>query len=426
MWRFIRGVCLAAVLASGTTSHAQTQKALTWDELKTRFEANNPTLRAGQIGIDESKAQEITAYLRPNPQGSLAVDQIGNTTQGSAFSATTLTASVSYLHERRHKRELRLESAEKATGIAVSSQGDLERSLLFNLRSAFVGILQAKAILKVAKDNLAYWDQELKISKDRYDAGDIAQIDLDRLELQRVQFESDLQSAEVNLRTAKIQLLMLLNDKTSVDEFDVLGLYDFTDQLQPLDQFRQIALDNRPDLRAAVQSVDKAKTDHRLAVSNGSTDPTINVDLGFPSVSQAYLGYQPPLREYVGLGVSIPLRIFDRNQGEKLRTQLDVDRNQKLLDATQAQVFSDVDSAYAQVNSNLILLRPYKAKYLDQGARVRDTIKFSYEHGGAALIDFLDAQKEYRDLELNYLNLIGSYLIAAGQLNLAVGREVLQ
>jgi cobalt-zinc-cadmium efflux system outer membrane protein len=266
----------------------------------------------------------------------------------------------------------------------------------------------------------------LKISQDRYKAGDIAQIDLDRLELQRVQFETDLQTAEVNLRTTRIQLLMLLNDKTPVDQFDVVGLYEFNDQLAPLDQFRQIALDNRPDLKTALQSVDKAKTDHQLAVANGSTDPTFSLDLGFPSISQAYLSYQPPLREYVGVGVSIPLRVFDRNQGEKLRTQLDVDRNQKLLDATQAQVFSDVDSAYATVNSNLLLLRPYKSKYLGQAARVRDTMKFSYEHGGAALIDFLDALKEYRDTELNYLNLVGSYLTAASQLNLAVGREVLQ
>jgi outer membrane protein, heavy metal efflux system len=425
MWRFIRGVCLASVLAWGVSSLAQAQKPLTWDEVKQRFEANNPTLLAGEIGIDESKAQEVTAYLRPNPQASVGVDQIGNTTK-QPFSAATLTASVSYLHERQYKRELRLESAQKATGIAVSGQSDLERNLIFNLRSAFVGTLQAKAILRVATDNLAYWDQELKISKDRFDAGDIARIDLDRLELQRVQFESDLQTAEVNLRTAKIQLLMLLNDKTPVDQFDVLGLYEFTDQLPSLDQCRQIAQDSRPDLKAAVQAVDKANTDHKLAVANGSTDPTITIDAGFPTISEAYLSYQPPLREYVGVGVGIPLRIFDRNQGEKTRTQLDIDRNQRLLDAAQAQVFSDVDSAYATVNSNLILLRPYKSQYLEQAARVRDTMKFSYEHGGAALIDFLDAQKEYRDTELNYLNLIGSYLMAAGQLNLAVGREVLQ
>ena len=120
------------------------------------------------------------------------------------------------------------------------------------------------------------------------------------------------------------------------------------------------------------------------------------------------------------------VRVFDRNQGEKLRTQLDIDRNQRLLDATKAQVFDDVDSAYASLDSTLSLLRPYKEKYLQQAVRVRDTVSFSYQHGGASLLEFLQAETDYRTVELNYVNLIGSYLTAASQLNLAVGHEVIQ
>ncbi|HEX8764339.1 MAG TPA: TolC family protein, partial [Candidatus Acidoferrum sp.] len=199
-------------------------------------------MRAGEIGIDESKANEMTAYLRPNPTLTILADQIdpfpGGPSHGP-FAFLLASATVNYLHERQHKRELRLESAEKATGIAVSGQADLERTLLFNLRSAFVGTMEAKAVLRLALDNLNYWDQVLKISRDRFHAGDIAQIDLDRLELQRVQFESDVQTAEVNLRTAKIELLLLLNDRTPIDQFDVLGLYEYNEQLAPLDDFRQ-------------------------------------------------------------------------------------------------------------------------------------------------------------------------------------------
>jgi cobalt-zinc-cadmium efflux system outer membrane protein len=138
------------------------------------------------------------------------------------------------------------------------------------------------------------------------------------------------------------------------------------------------------------------------------------------------VGRNPPIDQYIGAGVNFPLRIFDRNQGEKLRTQLDIDRNQKLLDATQAQVFSDVDSAYAMVNSNLVVLHPYKARYLQQAARVRETVRFAYEHGGSSLLDFMSAENDYRSVQLNYANLIGAYLTAAAQLNLAVGREVLR
>jgi cobalt-zinc-cadmium efflux system outer membrane protein len=164
-----------------------------------------------------------------------------------------------------------------------------------------------------------------------------------------------------------------------------------------------------------LQSVDKARTDHQLAVANGSTDPTFGFDVG----------RNPPIDQYIGFNVSFPLRIFDRNQGEKLRTQLDVDRNQKLMEATQASVFSDVDSAYATVNSTVTLLRPYKEHYLKQAERVRDTITFSYDRGAASLLALLDAQADYRSVQLNYLNLVASYLEASNQLNLAVGREVI-
>jgi cobalt-zinc-cadmium efflux system outer membrane protein len=134
----------------------------------------------------------------------------------------------------------------------------------------------------------------------------------------------------------------------------------------------------------------------------------------------------PPIPAYFGVSVNIPLRIFDRNQGEKLRTEIDVRRAGQLRDAAQAQVFSDVDSAFQQVSSSLTLLRPYKARYLEQASRVRETVAFSYQRGGASLLDLLSAQSDYRGIQLNYLNLIGAYLTAAGQLNLAVGREVIQ
>jgi cobalt-zinc-cadmium efflux system outer membrane protein len=410
-------IWLFLIVAMGEISLAQ--KALTWQEVRDKFETANPTLRAGQIGIDESRAQEVTANFRPNPNLAILADQIDPFNGGPShgpFAYLLSSGSVSQLWERQHKRGLRLESAQKATAITVSGQADLERNLLFNLRGAFIQTLQEKAILNLAKENLAYYDHVLDVNRERYKAGGIAQVDLKRLELQRVQYLSDLQTADVNLRTAKIQLLMLLNDQTPVEQFDVIGPFDFADLTPPLNDVRQAALDTRPDLRVALQSVDKAKTDYRLAVANGSTDPTLGFDVG----------RNPPIDQYIGFSVSIPLRIFDRNQGEKRRTQLDIDRNDRLAAATRAQVFNDVDSAYATVNSAVILLKPYKDQYLEEASSVRDTISFSYQHGAASLLDFLNAQADYRSVQVNYLNLVASYLNAASQLNLSVGREVIQ
>ena len=418
MNRFLRRLFFMLIAAAVLSTGVFAQQALTWQQVQERFATANPFLLAGQVGIEESRAQEITAYLRPNPTLGLIADQLNPFPGGpshSTFGDVLSVATVSYLHERRHKRELRLESAQDNTKITISGQADLTRNLLFTLRGAFVQILHEKAVLALAKENLSYYDHLLDVNRERYKAGAIAQVDLDRLEIQRVQYESDLQTAEVTLRTSKIQLLQLLNDRTPVEQFDVSGPYDFSADVQDLTTLRQIALDTRPDLLAATQTTEKARNEYQLVVANGSTDPTFSFDAG----------RNPPIDQYIGVGVTIPLRIFDHNQGEKLRTKLDIQRSERLTEATRAQVFNDVDSAHATLMSTVILLKPYKEHYLPQASRIRDTISFSYEHGAASLLDFLNAQADYRSVQLSYLNLISSYLVAASQLNLAVGREVI-
>lgn len=405
------------------TAHGQ-QASYTWQQIRDMFESSNPTLLAAKLNVDELKAQEITAHLRPNPDFTLSADgtQIAPS-RGiwQPFAGTFVSPGISYLFERRNKRGLRFESAKEGTAIGVAQESDTERNLLFNLRSAFVGILQAKAVLRLAQDNLEYYDKILKISEDRFSTGDIAKIDLDRLQLQRLQYESDLQTALVNLRTTKINLLALLNDRRPVDTFDVNGSFDFQEDIFTQDEYRKEALDTRPDLRAALLSVKQAETNYKLAEADGSTDPTIGIWFTHNGSFN-----NPDALNTLGANISIPLRIFDKNQGEKLRTKIDIGRSEQLRSGTKTQVYSDVDSAYALLVSDINLLKPYKRQYLQQALQVRDTIFFSYQHGAASLLDFLNAESEYRTVQLSYVNLVGSFLTAAAQMNLSVGREVIQ
>ncbi len=406
------------------TGFAAAQQPLTWEQVKTKFELINPTLKADEANVEEMKAEEITAFLRPNPQFTIAADGTQIVPHNGAwtpFKGTTEQPNFSYLHEREHKRELRLQSAKEGTAITESQHVDLERNLVFGLRSDFVQTLQAKAVLALAQADLEYYDKIIDISRARFNAGDLAKIDLARIELQRVQYESEIETAIVNLRTQKIALLLLLDDRTPVDQFDVTGPFDLGPDLQPLGDYHQIALNNRPDLRAAIQTIQQSETNHKLAISNGSTDPTYSAWYTYNASTN-----NPNGNQTLGLSVSIPLRIFDKNQGEKKRTLIDIDRSQQAAEAAKAQVFSDVDDAYELVRSNIALIKPYKAQYLDQSVYVRDTVTFSYEHGGASLMDFLNAQSDYRVVQLAYLQLIGAYLTAVGQMNLAVGKDAIQ
>src|SRR5579864_8828195 len=329
-WKLPKAAFAAALMAARLWGQTPSQaspppQVWTWEQVKNRFEVNNTTLLAGRLNIDELRAQEITAHLRPNPDLTLSADgtQIAPS-RGvwQPFAGTFISPGVSYLFERRNKRGLRFQAAKEGTAIGAAQQSDSERTLLFNLRSAFVGVLQAKAVLRLAQDNLDYYDKLLKISRDRFQAGDIARMDLDRLELQRLQYESDLQTALVNLRTTKINLLALLDDRRPVDTFDVDGAFDFTEDLLSLDDYRKDALDTRPDLRAALLSVQQAETNYKLAEANGSTDPTISVWFTHNGSFN-----NPDALNTLGASVGIPLRIFDRNQGEKLRTKIDITRN---------------------------------------------------------------------------------------------------
>lgn len=405
--------------AACLAQNALQPRTVSWREAQDQFRANNLELLAGKVTIDEARADETTAFLRPNPNLTLGWDQLTpfHSDPYQPVAQSYLFWSLDYLHERQHKRELRLASAQKQTAITAQAQVDLERNLMFNLRDAFVRVMQAKAVASLAKENLDYYDKVLAINKDRFNAGAIARVDFDRLELQRVQYESDLATAQVNVRTAKIDLQALLRDKTPVDQFDVADKFDFQEPLTTIEELRAFARDNRPDLRQAALALEKARTDHQLAVANGSTDPTFGIDFA----------HQPkPLNSYMGFSINFPLRIFDKNQGEKLHTQLDIGRNERLRDAADVAVVHDVDSAYATLQGAIAILRPYRSKYLKQADNVRTTIAFSYEHGAASLLDFLDAQSQYRSTQLSYLNMIGACLSAANQVNFAVGSEVIR
>jgi len=415
----VRSLAIAAALAHSLYGQAT---VLSWEQIKARFLIQNPTVLAGQTGIEESKANEITAGLRPNPQFNLSQDGLQLTPSAGTWRPLTgvvVTPGVSQLIERQNKREKRVDSARLATSGASSDQEDLQRTLLFAVRTAFLNTLQAKALVDLTQASLQSYDQAIEANRTRFQAGDISELDFQRVEIQRVQFESDLANARVNLRTAKIQLLALLNDRTPVDDFDVAGSFDYRESVMLLPELRQMAVANRPDLRSAETAIEKARADNRLAIANGTADPVLS----------AWYARNPSFNNpfdsnTLGASVSIPIRIFDRNQGEKARTADEITRTGHLRDALLAGIYRDVDSAYATAESVRTLVRPFRDKYLQESADIRDKVSFSYSQGNATVLEFLDAQKSYRDTQVAYVGLVGSYWSALAQLSLAVGQEV--
>ena len=408
-------LCSWAVLG---IAYAQAPVRITLDQAVDLAIAHNHTLKATQTQIQQNQAQEVTAGLRPNPN--LTLDSLFLPVEPQNFSSniianvTEFDAGVSYLFERGGKRHRRLEAARDATGQMRYQVSDAERSLVFNTAQQFITVQLAESNLDLANQDLAGFQQTVDIAQAQYKAGAISEADLLKITVQLLQFQTDVSAAKV----AKAQALASLREFLGYDavpaNYDVEG--DLT--YQPLqlnrDDLLAKALKNRPDLLAANQGVRAADSQYALAKANGKVDIT-------GALTYSHLSDQNTL----GVTVSFPLQIFDRNQGEIARTQFARTGAQETAFAASDTVITDVNSAYEAFSGDQEVVNLYTGGYLKQSKDSRDISEYAYRRGAASLLDYLDAERSYRATQLAYRQALASYLIAVEQLKEAVGSRTL-
>lgn len=371
----------------------------------------NPTLLSAAQHLDAVRAQEITAGLRQNPVGLVSGQLV--TASADDNNPYFYQAGLQRLFERGNKRELRVDNARSTTTLTGFQLDDQRRQMDLAIRQAFSRMLYAQQALAISHDNLDGYRKTVDLMKVRLDAGDIDQTDFDRIELQLAGFESDLDNAELTLRQGSIALQTLIGIATPTDNFSIAGSLDPPRIATTLDDLRSKALANRPDLKAAQEQVDVNAAAVKLAVANGTADPTLESDYERSGHVNTF-----------GASINIPLRLFDRNQGEKERTRYELESSRLALTAAQNQVVSDVDSAWAAYLAAQSQAERYRSKYLAEAAHVRDNLEFSYRNGNSTLLDYLSALSDFRQVNLASLNARLQLLLALEQLSYAAHTEI--
>ena len=399
----------STITASTSTSPAT---PLTLAQVLDLAHRSNPLLLAGAQHLSAVRAQEITAGLRQNPVGSVGGQMITlgpNNPNGPDF----YNAGIQRLFERGNKRELRLENARSTTSLTDFELGDQRRQTDLAVRQAFSRMLYSQAALDISRENLEGYRKTVSLMKVRLDAGDIDQTDFDRVDLQLSGFESDLANAQLTLRQGSIALQTLLGIPTPSDTFAITGSITPPPLTLTLDDLRNSAIANRPDLKAAQAQVDVNVAAVKLAKANGTADPTIEAEYERSGNANT-----------VGGNLNIPLRIFDRNQGEKERAAYELESSRLAYTAARNQVLSDVDSAWAGYQTAASDEARYRDKYLAEAAHVRDNLEFSYRNGNSTLLDYLSALSDYRQVNLASLNAKLQLLISLEQLAYATQTEI--
>lgn len=372
---------------------------------------NNPTLVSAERHLDAVRAQEITAGLRQNPNLGIGSQLV--TEPADANNPYFYSAGVSRLFERGNKRDIRLQSARATTQMTGEQNDDQRRQTDLAVRQAFSRMLFAQEALGISRDNLNDYRKTVELMKVRLDAGDIDQTDFDRVELQLAGFESDMDNSELNLKQASIALQTLIGVATPTDGFAIAGTLDPPQITETRDHLRAVALANRPDLKAAQSQVDVNQAAVKLAMANGTADPTLEGEYERSGDVNTF-----------GASLNIPLRIFDRNQGEKQRAAYELDSSRLALTAAQNQVVSDVDTAWAAYQAAQTQSDRYRSKYLAEAAHVRDNLEFSYRNGNSTLLDYLSALGDYRQVNLASLNARLNLLLALEQLSYVTNTEI--
>jgi len=378
--------------------------------------AYNQTLRAQRLNIDQSKAGEITAGLKPNPTFTTLVDTIPIFSPKTIRVGTQIySEDLSYTLERGGKRAERVAVAKDSTDVASKTVVDNERQLVFQVKQAFINVLLAKSVLQLAQDDLKNFTQVVDLNHERLQAGDLAEGDYLKISLQKLQFEQDVSSGELTLIQSKAALRQLLGYQSVADDFDVKGDLEHHKATVTLADLEQQALVRRPDLQAAVSGVKMANDGVGLAYANKVRDWTWSGDY----TNQGSING-------VGFALSFDIPIHDRNQGEIARTQAAARQAVESQSSTQVGVLTDVVNAYYGLQTNDQIVTLYESGYLDQATQSRDISNYAYQRGSNSLLDLLDAERSYRATQLGYRQAVATYMTAAEQLNEAVGTQVIQ
>jgi cobalt-zinc-cadmium efflux system outer membrane protein len=377
--------------------------------------AHNHSLLAARTTIQQSRAEEVTASLRPNPV--LFTDALfvpffsPSSLNGSVLNTISeFDVGVAYTIERGHKRQARMRAARDQTAVAATQVTDDERVLTFNVAQQFINVLLAKSTLQFAQQDLQSFENTVNISAAQYKAGDISEGDFLKTKLQLLQFQTDVSAAKVALVQALASLRQLVGYDALPARYDVIGQLAYTPLQVNLLDLEARALQMRPDLLAAKQTVTAAQSQYTLAKADGKRDLT--TQLNYTHVSAL---------NNASLFANIEIPIFNRNQGEIARTHYAITQSQQLQQATEDQVLTDVQNAFAAFQTNAQVVKLYLSGYLKEAQESRDISEYAYRRGAASLLDFLDAERSYRATQLAYRQVLAAYMTSIEQLKEAVG-----
>lgn len=413
---------LAAIVAPAQSPGPTTTRGLderTLDQAVAEALEKNVGLMAERFNVAIADARRITAKLRPNPVLSIGGDHLD--LLGTGYNSVNNAGPAEYslrtdfVLERGGKRASRIETAEDAKGVAEFQLLNAVRSLRNDVQSAAVEVLLAKSNLALAEENLQALREIVKVNQLRVKSGDLAEVELLRVQLAELQFENSVRQAQLRLDSARTRLSALLGRSRNAK------LVDIKDEMRRdagpviLEELFTEAKSLRPDLLALQREQARSLAEVRLQIAQGKVDYTLGTEY---RRQQGLAGTGNSL----GVFFSTNLPVFNRNQGEIARATQEQKQIETRLLQAQLTVENDVELAFLQYANAKTLLERVESTMLAKARDVRQITEFSYRRGEASLVEFLDAQRAYNDTIQTYNEARAEFAKSLYAIDAATGR----
>jgi cobalt-zinc-cadmium efflux system outer membrane protein len=381
-------------------------KTVTLDLAIQEAMAKNLDLAAERINVSVAEAREITARLRPNPVLTISGQTLNvfgaEYSPNTPFGPNQMNIHTDMPFERAHKREQRVGVAQADRSLAELGVREVMRQVINAVQNAFVDVQQATNNLALAQENLRSLEGVVSVNEARLNSGDLAAVELDRSRVAALQYRTAVQQAQLQLDQAKTQLQYLMGRTQYAADFDITGDLRRDTLADSLPDIGQKALVARPDYLFGVQSQARSQADLRLQVANGKVDYVVGAEY----TRQQAWGISA---SSMGFYYSMPLPVFNKNQGEIARAQRAINLAAARRTALEASINNEVEKAYRQYSVSRQLLTDVETNMLARARSVRDTTEYSYRRGEATLVEFLDAQRAFNDTMQTFNDARASY-----------------
>lgn len=418
-------VCLT--IATAAPSPGDAVPPWTMEQTVSIALARNRDLIAAKLGVKAARVERIAARFYPNPVFSYSVGNIilgkGNE-QGMGlnpgpFDQTVHTFGLAEVIDVWSKRALRTEVADRTIEESSLRVEDAIREITYAVRSAFADVVREQSETALARETRVRYDETVRISVARFRTGDISESELKKIELEGLKYQAAQITAELELDLARQKLAGMLAFPSPTNLPNALAEPTEARTSAALDALIERAKRERTDLRAVRVSRQRAIAMVDAQDREAYPDPSIGL-----SYTRDFFVVSGDNPHFLGLNLSVPLPIFDRNQAGIGRARVDLERVENEALRLEMLIEREVRDAVRRADRSRALLALFEGGMLERAENALRTAEKSYKAGAASLLELLEAQRTYNETRSQYLRTTYEYRQATIDVHRAVGGNV--